>query len=71
MVSPSPRNHRLFSIFYDLVLDSSIGKPAAGVRVHLHVHKGPTAATTEIWEFLASGFDDFLILKRSNPTAAE
>ncbi|KAH9081735.1 hypothetical protein EDB83DRAFT_2213580 [Lactarius deliciosus] len=26
------------------ILDSSVGKPAAGVRVNLHVHKGPTAA---------------------------
>jgi 5-hydroxyisourate hydrolase len=39
------------------VLDSSIGKPAAGVRVDLHVHKTSGNATTEIqvWEFLASG----------------
>lgn len=48
----------LFSKNSDLVLDSSIGKPAAGVRVNLHVHKEPTAsgdATMGIWEFLASG----------------
>ncbi|KAH9044569.1 hypothetical protein EDB85DRAFT_2080027 [Lactarius pseudohatsudake] len=40
------------------ILDSSVGKPAAGVRVNLHVHKGPTAAGDTIpgmWEFLASG----------------
>lgn len=40
------------------VLDSSIGKPAAGVKVNLHVHKEPTTSgstTTEIWELLASG----------------
>ena len=49
--------------FYDLVLDSSIGKPAAGVRVNLHVRKGPTAGATEIWEFLASGLDGSLTLR--------
>ncbi|KAI9444883.1 hypothetical protein H4582DRAFT_1911830 [Lactarius indigo] len=40
------------------VLDSSVGKPATGVRVNLHVHRGPTATgdtTTGIWDFLASG----------------
>ncbi|KAF8260735.1 hypothetical protein EI94DRAFT_1780412 [Lactarius quietus] len=39
------------------VLDSSIGKPVAGVRVNLYVHKGPTVSgdATEVWEFIASG----------------
>jgi 5-hydroxyisourate hydrolase-like protein (transthyretin family) len=62
MVSHSPRSDRLFSKKYNLVLDSSIGKPAAGVRVDLHVHKTSGNATTEIqvWEFLASGLDDSL-----------
>jgi 5-hydroxyisourate hydrolase-like protein (transthyretin family) len=56
----------LVSKLYNVVLDSSSGKPAAGVVVNLHVRKGPTAsgdATTEIWEFLASGFDDSLTLR--------
>jgi 5-hydroxyisourate hydrolase-like protein (transthyretin family) len=61
MVSHSPRNDSLSQKNYNLVLDSSIGKPAAGVKVNLHVHKEPTTSggtTTEIWELLASGLDD-------------
>jgi hypothetical protein len=53
---------------YNLVLDSSIGKPAAGVKVNLHVHKEPTTSgstTTEIWELLASGLDDSLTLREN------
>jgi 5-hydroxyisourate hydrolase-like protein (transthyretin family) len=41
---------------YAPVLDSSIGKPAAGVRVRLQVYRVPTIeGGAEIWESLNIG----------------
>jgi len=41
------------------VLDSSIGKPAPGIRVRLEIHQAPaTAGSSEAWGLLAKGVTD-------------